>query len=124
MGLQTVLHLQPMLDRTQKNISVRKLCALLVSYQITIRKATQDYQGVRHAQPAVTTPMGQLQSLRDEFNLAYATGPELYVESTCLLSQLVAIDLLLGQPHTGQRVLNGNVRAKNIATNRAGKPGI
>src|SRR5258708_38566915 len=105
MSLQSVLHLQAMLERTQKNVSVRKFSAFLVGDQIAIRQATQDDQSVWNAQPAVASSMSKLQSLGDKFNLAYAADSELYVQSTRRAAKL-AIDFLLRQSHAGKRVFH------------------
>src|ERR1700730_9311190 len=56
-GLQTMLHLQAMLDHAQEEVGIRKLGALLLGDQIAIGKTTQNDQRMWRAQPAVAAAM-------------------------------------------------------------------
>src|SRR5690242_3698116 len=91
--LQSVLHLQPVLQRPQKVVRIGKFTTLLLRDELPIRKSPETHKRVRHAQPIIAPAMGQLQRLRDELNLANATAPEFHVVTTLLLR--LPIDLLL-----------------------------
>src|ERR1051326_4044956 len=94
--LQPVLHLQPVLQRAQKAVSIRQLTAFRLRDELAIRQSSKTHQRVRHAQPIIAPAMGQLQRLRNKFNLANPTASELHVVAALLLR--LPIDLLFREP--------------------------
>src|SRR5204863_8612557 len=70
-------------------------------------QATQTDERVRRVlQPRVAPAVRELQSLRDEFDLAYAAAPQLDVIAARFV-RVLAVDLLLGEAHVCERLLDG-----------------
>ena len=116
-----MLHLQPMLKRAQEDISLGQFRALLFRNEIAVGQPSQTYQRVRHAQPFVATSVGQLQRLRDELNFPNSASLKFHVEAVISAFD-VSIDLLLGQPNTGERIFDRNIGPVDIVFTRSGKP--
>src|SRR5205085_10644051 len=72
--------------------------------ECAVCEPTETDERVRRVlQPLIMTAVRELQSLRDELDLAYAAAPEFDVEAVRLLCVL-AINLLLRQPHILERL--------------------
>ena len=100
--LESVLHLQPVLERAQEVVGVGELRAFLFGDEGAVGEPAQAHERVRHAQPVVAATVGQLQRLRDKFDLTDAAAAELDVVTALLFS--LAIDLLFREPDAGERV--------------------
>ncbi len=121
--LQPVLHLQPVLEGTQKLVSVGKLRVLAFGEQPAFGQPAQAYQSVRRAQPPIAPSKGDLQGLRDEFDFANAAAPKFDVKAH-LFQLALAINLLLGQPDVSQRVRDADVRSKDASDHTLREPAI
>ena len=58
--LQTVLHLQPVLECAEEIVGVRQFTALVLRYKTAVGESAETYECVRHAQPLVASTVGQL----------------------------------------------------------------
>src|SRR5688572_22351618 len=111
-----MLHLQPMLQRPEKGVSLRQFTPFLWCDELPIRQTPKTHKRVRHAQPIVTTAVRELKRLRNKLNLTNPAPAQLHVETTLLLR--LPIDLLFRQPHTLERETHRNIRTKNMRRHR------
>ncbi len=88
--LPIVAVLQPVLDVAQEDIGRAQAVDGAVRQQSTLRDRGQRRQRSAHAQARIATAAHDLQRLHDEFDLAYAAGPELDVLCIVLASTLLA----------------------------------
>src|SRR6478672_9968468 len=100
-----MFHLQSMLKRAQERIGLGQIGALLFRNEIAVGKPSQTDYCVSNPQPFIASAVCQLQRLCDELNFPDAAALEFYVESHALAFD-AAIDLLLRQTHTIERILN------------------
>ena len=107
-----MFHLQTVFERAKEIISIGQLAALLLADKTPVSESAQTYESVRYAQPLVEAAKGQLESLRDEFDLSYSTPAQFHVKAALLFN--LVIDLLLCQTDTGKGIRYGNMRSKNV----------
>jgi hypothetical protein len=91
------------LDRAQEVVGVRQLAPRALADEAAVGQPPQRDERVRRLQPRVAPAVRELERLRDELYLAYAAAAELDVEAARLL-RVEAVDLLLGEPHVGERL--------------------
>src|SRR5947208_2613296 len=108
MGLQSMLHLQTVLECTQEVISVRQLRMLPFTDQISFGEAAESDQSMRRAQPWIAATERKLQRLGDELNLADSATAQLYVVSF-FFTLALSIDLVLGGAHICERIGDANI---------------
>src|ERR1051325_720258 len=85
---------------------------LLFSDQRAVSYAAECDQGMRAAQPWVSSTMRNFQSLRDEFNFTNAATAEFYIEPF-LIAFALFVDRFFGRAHIGQRFVNADVGPVN-----------
>src|SRR5258708_34431191 len=114
MCLQPMLHLQAVLQRPPKMISLGKLGMLGFSNQPAFGQPAQANQGVRGAQPRIAPSQCNLQSLSDELDFTNAAAAKLDVE-TLLFTLTLEINFLFCQAHVVERVGHTDIWSKDAA---------
>src|SRR5215831_773610 len=123
MGLQTMLHLQAMLQCSQKLIGVGKLRMFTFGHQAAIGQAPEANQRVRRAQPGIAAAKSELQRLRNKLNFANPPAAEFDIK-TLLFSFSLLVDFFSRQANVGQSGTHADIGAKNSFDSLAGKASI
>src|ERR1041384_1233236 len=89
---------------------------LLFADQRAVSYAAECDQGMRAAQPWISSTMRNFQSLGNEFNFTNAATAELYVESF-LIAFALFVDRFFGRAHTRQGFVNADVGPVNEIAN-------
>src|SRR5437773_7327413 len=110
--LESLLHLQPVLQCSQKMVSVRKLLMLSLADQIPVRQTTQRDQGMRRAQPLIAATESNLQCLGNELNLTNSAPAQFHVEAL-VFPLALEINLLFREPHVVESVGHAHIGPKN-----------
>jgi hypothetical protein len=121
MSLQSMFHLQSMLQHSQESISVGQLSAFLIGNEPSIREPSQAYERMGHTKPFVATAMRKLKRLRNEFNLSNPATLQFHIEAI-VASAYVPVDLLFGQSHARQSIFNRNLGPVDVVFRQISEP--
>ena len=79
MGLEIVLHLQPVLDIPEKDVGLREGAGILSRKPLILDEFGEARESLRALEEGLPSGMEQLQTLRNKLNLANSAPTELYI---------------------------------------------